>query len=419
MPFRDLPFMGVIRVNNEAMKVGWKMGDPNWTNLGQGQPEIGVIPNCPPRFSNLQIDVNDHGYGPVEGIPEYRQAVADHYNRLYRKGKKSQYTIDNVCIAPGGRAALTRIGAALDKARLGYFTPDYTAYEDLLTTFPRIEPHHIELKAEHGFRISPAALEDRVVSDKLNVLLISNPCNPTGHVIQGEELAAWAAMARKHNTPLLMDEFYSHYIYPPSSPQHSAPSTQHFPGPVSTAAHIDDVNADPILIIDGLTKCFRYPGWRSGWILGPKQIIQKLTAAGSFLDGGPSRPIQRAAIEVLKPERADQETNAVRAEFAIKQRLTIDALTKLGIEFPCTPRSTFYVFGSIAKLPAPLNDGIAFMHAAFKHQVLTVPGEFFDVNPERRRNGKSPLSCFVRFSFGPPRTNLQAGLSRLSEMLKR
>ncbi len=407
--FRDLPFMGVIRVNNEAMKVGWKMGDPNWTNLGQGQPEIGVIPNCPPRFSNLTIDVHDHGYGPVEGIPEYRQAVADHYNRLYRKGKPSQYTIDNVCIAPGGRAALTRIGASLDAGRLGYFTPDYTAYEDLLTTFPRIDPVHIELKADQGFRISPTALEDRVVSDKLSTLLISNPCNPTGHVIQGPDLAAWVTMARKRNTTLLMDEFYSHYIFNNGKPG---------PGPVSTAAFLDDVNTDPVLIIDGLTKCYRYPGWRSGWVLGPKHIIQKLTAAGSFLDGGPSRPIQRAAIEVLKPERADAETNAVRAEFALKQKLTLDTLTRLGIEFPCQALSTFYVFGSIAKLPAPLNDGLAFMHAAFKHRVLTVPGEFFDVNPNRRRTAKSPLSSFVRFSFGPPRDNLQAGLSRLSEMLK-
>lgn len=419
--FRSLPFMGVIRVNNEAMKVGWKMGDPNWTNLGQGQPEIGLIPNCPPRFDSLKIDVADHGYGPVEGIPEYRQAVADHYNRLYRKNHSSKYTVDNVCIAPGGRAALTRIGAALDATRLGYFTPDYTAYEDLLTTFPRIEPHHIELKADQGFRIDPKALEDRVVSEKLNALLISNPCNPTGHVIQGPDLAAWVEMSRKHNTTLLMDEFYSHYIYPPLSSS-SALSTQSSAlGPVSSAAFINNVNEDPVLIIDGLTKCFRYPGWRSGWVLGPKDIIQKLTAAGSFLDGGPSRPIQRAAIEVLKPDRADQETSAVRAEFAIKQRLTIDALTMLGIEFPGNPQSTFYVFGSIAKLPAPLNDGLSFMHAAFKHRVLTVPGEFFDVNPERdgrRRTGKSPLASFVRFSFGPPRTNLEAGLSRLTDLLK-
>jgi N-succinyldiaminopimelate aminotransferase len=407
--FRQLPFMGVIRVNNEAMKAGWRMGDPSWSNLGQGQPEVGELEGAPPRFSELKIEPGDHAYGPVEGTPEYRQAVADHYNRLFRKGKASQYTHENVCIAPGGRAALTRIGAALDNLRLGYFTPDYTAYEDLLTTFHRLNPTWIELKVENGFRIAPKALEDRVVSEKIGALLISNPCNPTGVVIHGEELSAWCHLARKRNCTLLMDEFYSHYFFSEGKPG---------AGPVSAAAYVEDVNADPVVIIDGLTKCFRYPGWRSGWVVAPKDIIQAITAAGSFLDGGPSRPIQRAAIEVLKPARADQETAAVRKVFAAKQHLTVSRLQEMGITFPGKPEGTFYAWGSIASLPAPINDGIAFMHEGIKHRTMTVPGEFFDVNPNRERTAKSPLSQMVRFSFGPPRANLEAGLDRLAEMIK-
>lgn len=402
--------MGVIRVNNEAMKVGYRMGDPSWSNLGQGQPEVGAIDGAPPRFSTLQIDPGDHAYGPVEGIPEYRQAVADHYNRLYRRGQKSQYTIDNVCIAPGGRAALTRIGAALDNVKLGYFTPDYTAYEDLLTTFRRIQPEWIELKPDTGFRIAPSALEDRIAGQGLGALLISNPCNPTGVVVQGPELAAWVAMARRRRCTLLMDEFYSHYVF-----QNGRPGA----GPVSAAAYVGDVDADPVVIIDGLTKCYRYPGWRSGWVVAPKSIVQALTAAGSFLDGGPSRPVQRAAIEVLRPERADQETSAVRQVFAAKQHTTVSLLSELGVEFPAPPQGTFYAWGSVAKLPAPLNDGVSFMREAFKHRVLTVPGEFFDVNPYRTRSGQSPLSSFVRFSFGPPKANLEAGLDRLAQMIRK
>lgn len=176
--FRDLPFMGVIRVNNEAMKAGWRMGDPNWSNLGQGQPEVGVMAGAPPRFDTLKIELGDHAYGPVEGVPELREAVAAHYNRLYRKGMKSQYTAENVAIASGGRLALSRIGATLDNNRLGYFTPDYTAYEDLMTTFTRIDPFRIELKPEDGFRIAPPDLERLVVDHDLGALLISNPLQP-------------------------------------------------------------------------------------------------------------------------------------------------------------------------------------------------------------------------------------------------
>jgi aspartate/methionine/tyrosine aminotransferase len=405
--FKELPFMGVIRVNNEAMKVGYKMGDPSWSNLGQGQPEVGDIEGAPARISTLPIDPADHAYGPVEGLPELREMIAAHYNRLYRRGKASQYTAANIAVAPGGRAALTRIGCALDRIRLGYFTPDYTAYEDLLTTFHGVDPVWIELKPSTGFKIDPGALDDRVVGENLRALLISNPCNPTGVVISGEQLAAWAAMARKRRCTLIMDEFYSHYNFTPGAK-----------GPVSTAACIEDVDEDPVVITDGLTKCFRYPGWRLGWIVAPRSIIQTVTAAGSFADGGPSRPVQRAAMLALESKRADQETTAVRTVFAAKQRLTVERLESIGIKFPCRPEGTFYAFGSVAGLPPPLNTGLGFMHAAFKHRVLTVPGEFFDVNPHRTRSGPGGLSDFVRFSFGPPRQNLEAGLDRLAQMVK-
>ncbi|MBT8486952.1 MAG: pyridoxal phosphate-dependent aminotransferase [Phycisphaerales bacterium] len=407
--FRALPFMGVIRVNVEAMKHGFSMGHPDWVNLGQGQPEVGTLDGAPPRLDTLTIDPADHAYGAVEGVPELREAIAAHYNRLYRQGKASQYTAENVAVAAGGRLALSRCGAALETIRLGYFTPDYTAYEDLLTTFHRIRPTWIELTPEQGFRITPEALEKRVVEEGIDALLISNPCNPTGVVIQGPELAAWVDLARRRSCTLLMDEFYSHYVYSNDADGPGAP--------VSAAAFVEDVEADPVVIVDGLTKCYRYPGWRMGWVVAPTGVIRSLTAAGSFLDGGSCRPMQRAAIEVLEPGRSDQETNAVRDAFAAKQRTTLERLGGLGVEFPGNPRGTFYAFGSIRNLPAPFNDGERFMNEAFKHQVLTVPGEYFDVNPNRSRTSASPLAGFVRFSFGPSAADLDRGLTRLETML--
>ena len=398
--------MGVIRVNVEAMKIGYTMGDPAWSNLGQGQPEVGMIEGAPPRIDTMPIEAADHAYGPVEGIPELREAVADYYNRTFRVGMASQYTAENVAVAPGGRAALTRIGAALDTLRLGYFTPDYTAYEDLLTTFSGVDPVWIELEPGSGFRIDPDALEARVADDGLGALLISNPCNPTGTVVHGKDLAAWVDLARRRACTLLMDEFYAHYFYGNGAS-----------GPVSAASHVGDVDEDPVVIVDGLTKSFRYPGWRVGWVVAPKTVIQTLTAAGSFLDGGPCRPMQRAAVRALEPAQSLAETSATRTVFAGKQRTTLEALKAMGVTFEHDPEGTFYAFGCVADLPAPLNTGEGFMRAAFKHKVLTVPGEFFDVNPHRARQGASPLEPYVRFSFGPPRDNLEAGLRRLKEMV--
>ncbi len=210
LPFRTVPFMGVIRVNEQAAELGFRPGDPTWYNLGQGQPEVGELPGAPPRISNIVIDTDDHAYGPVEGIGELREAVAAHYNRLYRRGLPSQYTPENVMITPGGRPGLSRCGAALGEIRLGHFSPDYTAYEDLLRTFDQVQACRIDLPVEDDFRIEPAVLERMVKGQRLNTLLISNPCNPTGVVIKGSELCSWLEMARRCSCTLVLDEYYSH-----------------------------------------------------------------------------------------------------------------------------------------------------------------------------------------------------------------
>jgi N-succinyldiaminopimelate aminotransferase len=406
--FRDLPFMGVIHVNNEAMKAGWVMGDPLWSNLGQGQPEVGELPGAPPRIDHVEVPPGDHAYGPVEGLPECREAIATHYNRLYRAGKASKYTAENVCVAAGGRAALTRLIAALDRVRLAYFTPDYTAYEDMLNTFARVDPLHVALTPEKRFRIEPDNLRCLIERERVGAVLISNPCNPTGVVIRGAELAAWVEIARRTRAVLLIDEFYSHYTYTPDQP-----------GPVSAAEFVENVNEDPVVIVDGLTKCYRYPGWRLGWVVGARNVIRTLTAAGSFLDGGPSRMVQRAGTKVLEPSRADQETSAVRRVFKEKRDLTVRMLREIGVRFPVEPEGTFYAWGDVSGLPEPLNTGEGFMRAGFENRVLTVPGELFDVNPGKRRAGPSPLRSFVRFSFGPSRENLAVGLERLVGMVRR
>lgn len=413
--FRDVPFMGVIRVVVEATKLGYSATDPTWSNLGQGQPEVGELPGAPPRLDRITIPVGDHAYGPVEGLPELREAVAAHYNRLYRRGMKSQYTADNVAIAAGGRTTLTRAVAALGDVRLGYFIPDYTAYEDLLSAFRQVTPVLVANTAERDFAIDPEDLAERVDAERLRALLISNPCNPTGRAIAGDVLARWVALARRQDVTLLLDEFYSHYHYDtdPDSAHAAVPAD----GPVSAAAFVEDVDRDPIVLFDGLTKSFRYPGWRLGWVVGPRSVVRSITAAGSFVDGGPPRPMQRAAIEVLEPQRADRETKTVRRVFTEKRNITVARLSEMGITFPRAPEGTFYAFGSIRDLPAPLNDGMEFYRRALTHRVLTVPGEFFDVNPGQTRQGRSPLSSYIRFSFGPPLVNLNSGLDRLAEMI--
>jgi aspartate/methionine/tyrosine aminotransferase len=146
-------------------------------------------------------------------------------------------------------------------------------------------------------------------------------------------------------------------------------------------------------------------------------MIETLGCAASAIDGGPGQPIQRAAVEVLAPARADQETAALRAVFSRKRNLMVARLRELGVRIPHPSDSTFYVWGSIADLPAPLNDVDTFFRRALERKVLTVPGRFFDVNPGKARRGPSPLANWVRFSFGPPEDNVRLGLDRLAALV--
>jgi len=408
--FREVPFMGVIFVVHEAMKRGFVNGHPDWSNLGQGQPEVGPMEGAPARIDHVDIEPQDHAYGPLEGIPELREAVASHYNRLYRKGMKSQYTAENVCIAQGGRLALSRAMVAIGETSVGYQTPDYTAYEDMFNLhLSRIDTHLVRARPEDAFVIPPARFEAEVKEHDFGAFVVSNPCNPTGGLIAGEDLERWIRIAREHDVTLLLDEFYSHFIYDADG----TPGR----GPVSAAPYVEDVDREPVVLFDGLTKSYRYPGWRVGWALGPPAIVESLARTASALDGGPSRIAQRAAIQALEPERADQETHALREMFSRKRNTMLAALKSLGVRFAHEPLGTFYCWGTLEDLPEPFNDAMSFFWKALDHRVMTVPGQFFDVNPGKRRKAPSPYEQWMRFSFGPPMDNMVAGLDRLKTML--
>jgi aspartate/methionine/tyrosine aminotransferase len=407
--FRPVPFTGVIYVMAEAARRGFRYGHPDWCNLGQGQPETGVLPGAPPRVERVEIGVNDQEYAPIPGIWELRRAVAELYNGLYRQGKRSQYTERNVCICGGGRASLTRAVAALGEVNLGHFLPDYTAYEELLDIFKLFTSIPILLDGAEGYHFGLDELEREITGRGLSALLLSNPCNPTGKVIQGEELAGWVGLAREVGCSLLIDEFYSHYIWA------DPPDGSHM---VSAARYVDEVDADPIVLFDGLTKNWRYPGWRTSWIVGPQAVIEAVSSSGSFLDGGGSKPLQRSAVPLLEPSVACAEAAAIRQAFLRKRAILGEGLRAAGVRFDVDPEGTFYWWGDVSALPAPLNTGMGFFQHALEHQVICVPGEFFDVNPGKRRSGRpSRFRNYVRFSFGPEEQAVVEGVKRIGGMV--
>ncbi|KAL0061454.1 hypothetical protein AAF712_011677 [Marasmius tenuissimus] len=241
---------GVIYCSERAIANGFSYTESHaWANLGQGAPEVGPIPNAPPRPSYINMPTDSLEYAPTTGVKALREAVANLYNHTYRKGKASQYTYENVCIVPGGRSGLSRLAAVVGDATpsrpAGLSVPDYTAYDQVLSAFRRLVPVPTALDPAKKYRLDIEQVKRDIFTQGLAVILASNPRNPTGQVIQGKDLKELVQLGRE-GTTIILDEFYSWYLYPDSEKDYGKS--------VSSAEFIEDVDTDAVVIVDGLTK---------------------------------------------------------------------------------------------------------------------------------------------------------------------
>ncbi|KAL9119315.1 MAG: hypothetical protein Q9187_004130 [Circinaria calcarea] len=388
------------------------LDDPSsWANLGQGAPEVDDdIEGSFERPQTIDVSINGREYGPTAGIKPLRAAVANLYNAHHREGKESQYSWENVCIVPGGRAGLIRIAAVLNEAYLGFFIPDYTAYNEMLSLFKNFAAVPSPLSEADGYHIHPEKISEEIARGT-SVILTSNPRNPTGQVVANPELAQIQDICRDRAT-LIMDEFYGGYNY-----------TSNCDGTtVSSAENVEDVDEDDVLIIDGLTKRFRLPGWRIAWVIGPKDFIKAIGSCGSYLDGGANVPFQEAAIPMLEPDRVLNEMKALQRHFLAKRDFVLGRLKEIGFKFSQNniPDSTFYIWLDLSCLPEGISDGLNFFQACLEEKVIVVPGIFFDLNPSKRRDlFDSPCHHFVRLSYGPKLDVLKMGLDGIERIVKK
>ncbi|CAF0802154.1 unnamed protein product [Didymodactylos carnosus] len=251
---------------------------------------------------------------------------------------------------------------------------------------------------------------------------MSNPRNPTGVVIKGQELDELVSVGREGNCTLILDEFYSWYIYDndddAKTPDRGDSKTSSG-NAISAASYIRDINAESTVIVDGLTKGFRKPGWRIAWVVGPRELIAALNQCGGYLDGGASHPLQMAAVPLLDPSRTRQDRAALQKHFKHKRDFVISRLNQMGFKQKASS-GTFYVWLNLSHLPEPLNSGLVFFEECLREKVIVVPGVFFDVNPSHRRNlMNSPCHHYVRLSFGPPLEQLQRGLEGIEHVINK
>ncbi|KAF9513382.1 hypothetical protein BS47DRAFT_1362478 [Hydnum rufescens UP504] len=389
---------GVIYCTDQAMANGFTYGNEEWANLGQGTPEAGELPDAPPRINSLWIPTEAHEYAPTAGV-KFREAVANLYNAKYRQGKESKCTYENVCVVPGGRASLSRVAAVIGDVYVGYQVPEYTTYSE------NDYKLHID---QIGRYIRPRSLCGCGLES----------AKPNGSGCHGEDLDKLLHLCKPHTTVILDEVEHAVYSRKERNTVNPCPPLH--------------VNEDPVVIINGLTKNSRLPGWRTFWVIGPKNLISALSQSGSFLDGGanhPSLPSHSLSPPELEKRRREifpemfcacTDLNEQSVDCAAEKHFHMKCQPQMGLPVKTPPVATFYIWLDLSDLPNPLNNGLTFFEVLLKEKTVVVPGIFFEINPAHRRDlFSSPCHPFVRISFGPPLADLDKGLDAIERVLER
>ena len=368
-----VPPMGIYETLYAFQNVfGTPMGEPTTHPWSQGFPLTTQLPGGPAMPKTIQVDSMDLKYPKAWGQPELRDAIAGYYNHYY----DANIDAENVMVFAGGRPGLIALLLFLQQdIHIRIASTEYTPYWDMLQLLKR-DYSLVESSESNNF--FPTAQDYLVKNDSdKNLIMLSNPCNPTGITRSGDTLKELVETASFGSSGLLVDEAYELF--------HEAP--------VSALAHIKNIDESNLFVCGAATKGLQAPGIRIGWVVAAKHHIEILGNFSSFGMGGVSRPSQLYATELFKRERTDLARKAI-PKFYSKQRGKYgNAFSELGIEL-FSGEGGFYHW---CKLPGDLSAS-ELNERLFPHGAAILKGTDCDMG---RREDQFPLKQFFRFSFGP------------------
>ena len=407
--FKNLPVTGVMSTMNKAKKLGYSEKNSDWINFGQGAPTTLQIDGDVSRINNLNFDAQSYNYQPVNGIAPLRKKIADYYNQLFGElsNQETNQGIypENILIAGGTRLVLACIMAMLENnTTVGYLNPDYAQYTEIVGIFgENVNTVAIELNPDDGFKINLDIIEKAISEQGIKVLLFSNPSNPTGNCIAGQDLQRLVEISEKYNCYIICDEIYGRYYYENNEI-------------LSITKYIKDFQTTKIIAVDGLSKSFRYPSWRVGWCVANPQVIQTLETSNSASTGGASILSQIGAMQLIDSDTALIEKTALSNNFKIKRDYLVEALISMNFEIKSLPKGAFYVWADVSKLPNGYNTGDSFVENMLQNKIITIKGNSFDVNPNTKRQSQK-WQNYVRFAFGQELESIQKGVEIMREIL--
>ena len=353
-------------------------------DVAPGLPDFGT----PENISEAGIQAIRDGktrYTAGAGIPELRDAVAEHYHGLYGVS----YERENTLITCGGKHALFAAFQALveDGDEVIIPSPYWVSFPEQVRIAGG-RPVFVDATEEDDFIITAEAIA-AAVTERTKAIILNTPSNPTGAVIPKETLEDIARVAIDNDLVIVFDETYDRFLY--DGAEHSAPLAL---GPEAKKV---------TLMIGSASKTWAMTGWRIGWAAGPRELISAMNRLQSHLTSNPTSISQWAALEALT---GDQSAVAeMLAAFTERRRVVLERLSAMPGVTCGTPMGAYYVFPNVSKL---YNDEITSSFDMANHlietvHVVTVAGAAF---------GRDD---YLRISFAIEMDRLKEALDRLSD----
>lgn len=351
-------------------------------SLGVGEPDF----DTPWHIRDEGIYALERGktfYTSNAGLKELREEICNYLNR--RIGVNYN-PLSEVIVTVGGSEAIDiGLRAMINPAdEVIIPQPAYVSYEPC-AILAGAKPVIINLKAENNFRLTKEELLD-AITDKTKVLILPFPNNPTGAILEKEDLEDIAEVCIEKNIYVLSDEIYSELTYK---------------GEHASIASIKGMQERTILI-NGFSKSYAMTGWRLGYACGPSEIIKQMTKIHQFAIMCAPTTSQYAAVEALK--NGDEDVAMMRDAYNERRRFLINAFKEMGLE--CfEPYGAFYVFPCIKEFGMTSEEfATRFLE---EEKVAAVPGSAFGISGEG----------FLRISYAYSIENLREAMIRLARFV--